>query len=198
MRSLALSIFLLAAGAATAHADTLPCFKFRTFGQEACREEAAIAKVGGTHYLVWGGKESRGCDTCTRMVTGSATGGLYDATGRLVEGMSLESSPGPRVGAQGLWNGAAFFVWGGATRRNERWIPSEDGGGHHETVLSLAAPYGAYYIPGARRWTKMSSVAMPPVKDSVISENPRGGVRVCWSEGCKTFDMNSNSWGPLE
>lgn len=189
MRNLIFSIGFIAVLTTTAWADAPACFRTRSFGRDTCRQEAAVAAVGGDgHFLVWGGKESRGCDQCTRMVVGNATGGLYDESGRLIETLATENSPGPRFGAQALWNGAAFFVWGGKVRQNERWVQD-----HHEVVTSVAASLGSFYVPGARKWTRMSAEGAP-ASDGQLSFTGSSLVQVCDAVGCKVFDMASNSW----
>jgi hypothetical protein len=190
MRNLLLALGFSASFATSALAEGAQCLKFRSLGREACRQDAAVAPVGGDgQVLAWGGRETRGCDRCSRMVFGNATGGLYDSQGRLLEPMASDDSPGARFGAQALWNGAAFFVWGGIVRQNERWVTD-----HHEVVSAVNAPSGAFYLPGIRAWRRMSTEGAPSAKDSRLELGPDGKVRVCAASGCKAFDMVSNTW----
>ncbi len=188
MRNLILTLgFMFATTSAMAEAPT--CLKTRTLGRETCRQDAAVAELdGGTHFLAWGGKDSRGCDQCSRMVVGNGTGGVYDQTGRMIDTISQENSPGPRFGAQALWTGAAFFVWGGTVRQNERWA-----GDHYEVVSSVAATRGAFYVPGSRLWIRMTAEGAP-ANDGRLSLTDEGKVQICDAAGCRAFDMTSNSW----
>lgn len=189
MRNLTFATLFIVLAATSAFAEAPACFETRSFGRAACRTDAAVAPIdGGAHYLVWGGKESRGCAECTRMVVGSSTGGIYDAQGRLVETMAQENSPGARFGAQALWTGAAFFVWGGTVRQNERWVQD-----HHETLSRVPAALGAYYVPGARLWVRLPADGAP-AQDGKLSLTDDGAVQVCDAAACKIFDMASQSW----
>lgn len=189
MRNLIFSIGFIALFATNAWADAPACFKTRALGRETCRVDGAVADIdGGRHFLVWGGKDSRGCDQCTRMVVGNATGGLYDQTGHLVETMAQTNAPGPRFGAQALWNGAAFFVWGGTVRQNERWT-----GDQQEIFSKQPARLGAFYLPVSRTWIPMTA-ENAPASGGKLGLSAAGLVQVCDDTGCSTFDMATNVW----
>ncbi len=180
---------LLAASAVQAESAAIPvCLKYGP--RFACRNDAAVAASDAGHFLAWGGRETRGCEQCSRLVVGATSGGLYDSTGRQLETLPQVDGPGPRFGAQAVWTGAAFFVWGGESRQTERWS-----GDHHDVVSKVDATFNAFYVPGARHWVRMSLVEAPPAGSVLVPT--ADGVKACWSEGCKDFDMATNDWGPL-
>src|SRR4051812_29798288 len=89
------------------------CFAYDSHAGAGCRTSAAVAPVENK-FFVWGGQEVLGCATCDRRLLGVNSGGLYDEAGRLIEAFPTVDGPGPRFGAQALWNRQALFIWGGA------------------------------------------------------------------------------------
>jgi hypothetical protein len=208
---------LLAQASLAAETPVPACLAYATAHGPRCRAEAAVARVEDK-FFVWGGKETLGCVTCDRRHQGLSSGGLYDADGALVEALPTADGPGARFGAQALWNRQALFVWGGIRRLDERRL--EDG--TYETRGTDVASTNSYYIPGIRRWFRMSVTDAPPLVDrtdtrddgtawkvtaSVLELSPTSRAQACWTETkdgtpaetqsfCRAFDMPTNSWGP--
>lgn len=195
------------------------CFAYTLQNATRCRVEAAVAPIENK-FFVWGGRDIRGCDQCTRRHSGLSSGGLYDATGRLLEAFPAANGPGPRFGAQALWNRQALFIWGGTRRLMERWDADTAA---YVTELTEVASTNSYYIPAIRVWKRLPVLDSPPlmtssetradgtvwlVDASKLEIGTSGNVRACWAETsreqeqparfeyCRTFDMSVDAWGP--
>jgi len=108
------------------------------------REDAPVARCHhaavwtGTHMIVWGGEEYRA----------GKTGGIYDpAQNQWASIDESESAPASRRLPHLFWAKDKLLVWGGSDSNS--WSRN-------------CFVDGAYYDPGAKSWTPLSTQGAPP------------------------------------